>query len=469
MRLTHDRVRAAEACPRARAPHSRAVVLIGILLALGGAAASCGPIKVYNGSFVERADLVVQEYQVHFSNGVSNDLVVSVPDGLSSMLIEVRGSDGEFHVAQLMVPSDDDSGPVDVTETASFVTRDAREVPGLVDWLYPNSPSRSMIPGSYRLSITARDGGGALISDGEAQVRFYQHQDVGETAGLQVEFIICDGALDGDPQATVQAVTDKVSQIYAQVGVSLDSVNVRIVEVPSVDVVVGGTDPTTSALPIVAKALNQAQAGALHLVLVRTIDLPGGPSPIGYSLGLPGPYDPDRPNAAVLVAASGFAAPTPPLRIDTDAMATTIAHEMGHYLGLYHTSESDGSLHDPIDDTPECPPPGGVSECPDSNNIMFYTGGLARSILTEGQGIVMRRHPLAHPSDASLPSPSPRPPVTPNCPVACPDTQQCITFQGISTCAAPCAPSTATTDCPDGFTCTTADDAVTYACLSLGM
>ena len=35
--------------------------------------------------------------------------------------------------------------------------------------------------------------------------------------------------------------------------------------------------------------------------------------------------------------------------------ATLIAHELGHQLGLFHTTEADGSAHDPISDTPECP------------------------------------------------------------------------------------------------------------------
>lgn len=35
-------------------------------------------------------------------------------------------------------------------------------------------------------------------------------------------------------------------------------------------------------------------------------------------------------------------------------MGATIAHEVGHYLGLNHPSESNGTIHDPVLDTPVC-------------------------------------------------------------------------------------------------------------------
>lgn len=38
-----------------------------------------------------------------------------------------------------------------------------------------------------------------------------------------------------------------------------------------------------------------------------------------------------------------------------DTTAYIIAHEAGHYLGLYHVTESDGTQFDPLHDTPMCP------------------------------------------------------------------------------------------------------------------
>ena len=77
--------------------------------------------------------------------------------------------------------------------------------------------------------------------------------------------------------------------------------------------------------------------------------------------------------------------------LDSEEMGKTIAHETGHSMGLYHTSERDGSQNDVITDTPRCGggPPNG---CPDGQNIMFWSGtGLD---LSAGQAYVLLRSPI---------------------------------------------------------------------------
>jgi hypothetical protein len=53
--------------------------------------------------------------------------------------------------------------------------------------------------------------------------------------------------------------------------------------------------------------------------------------------------------------------------------ASTIAHELGHFAGLEHTTELDGEP-DNLSDTPECAEIGtkaGLLNCPDHDNLMF--------------------------------------------------------------------------------------------------
>ncbi len=57
------------------------------------------------------------------------------------------------------------------------------------------------------------------------------------------------------------------------------------------------------------------------------------------------------------------------LGVPAAADGMTMVHELGHFLGLFHTTESDHSYHDPLSDTPECAV--GMTTCPDGHNIMF--------------------------------------------------------------------------------------------------
>jgi hypothetical protein len=100
--------------------------------------------------------------------------------------------------------------------------------------------------------------------------------------------------------------------------------------------------------------------------------------------------------------------------LDNALLAETLAHESGHFLGLFHTTESSGTLFDPLSDTPECPLTEdqdgnsrmSAEECQnfDGNNLMFWTAygtlsrsaGLRQHTITPLQVEVLARSPLAH-------------------------------------------------------------------------
>jgi hypothetical protein len=105
-----------------------------------------------------------------------------------------------------------------------------------------------------------------------------------------------------------------------------------------------------------------------------------------------------------------------------DQTAYIAAHETGHYLGLYHTSESAGADFDPLDDTFQCQCSkcltgaaqslcGGAgaevmasscnqstTTCGGGKNLMFWLldGSVSQGSLSPQQSSVMRSSPIVH-------------------------------------------------------------------------
>jgi hypothetical protein len=124
-----------------------------------------------------------------------------------------------------------------------------------------------------------------------------------------------------------------------------------------------------------------------NLFLVRDIQMGGA---IGVSAGLPGPA------GLHSTGGSGVVLTTSALGEGSGGNLLTaqiMAHEVGHYLGLWHTTELNGRGVDPLDDTPECQTDQ-LQDCPDFNNLMFPTAGGDHVELSDGQMFMLLMNPL---------------------------------------------------------------------------
>lgn len=132
-------------------------------------------------------------------------------------------------------------------------------------------------------------------------------------------------------------------------------------------------------------------------------DFTDAPGVLGTAAGIPGPNGvPETPGSGVVIAlaahraADGF--------LNTTVMGETIAHEVGHQLGLFHTSESAGDGHDLAPDTDECTLDMDTNgdgklaaeECPDGQNVMFWTSAsFPQDLMSPAQSDVLFYSPVS--------------------------------------------------------------------------
>jgi len=184
-----------------------------------------------------------------------------------------------------------------------------------------------------------------------------------------------------------------------------------------------------------------APGNQLNVFLVDRIrDTSGGPSVVGIDPIVPGPASfGGTPASGVLVSIDYLGLVRPgslgcvPGQLSigdcgNDVTAAIVAHEAGHFLGLYHTTEGIGTIVDPIGDTAtcfcqrcgaapsqcqglgqtdpqvaspyrmmvtDCLAPAGSVPCGGGDNLMFWLLDVdSKGLLTAEQAAVMRASPL---------------------------------------------------------------------------
>jgi len=247
-----------------------------------------------------------------------------------------------------------------------------------------------MVPGggTYRFRLYRFGGTGDTID-----VRAIVHNRVAAVAQggvVDLNVFLADGlnidVLDAPTETRLQAILDEADRIFGQHDLSLGNVTYFALTDPGFDRIT-----SSSEFGDLLEESERGVEGRLNLFFVEQT-LSGGA--VGVAARVAGPLLAGTRESGVMVdydwgstAQSGY----------------VTAHELGHYLGLLHTTEEDGS-HDLIDDTLECPKSGTNPTCTTEGNanLMHWRVLGTDPKITDGQALVLLGHPLVAPSSPSL-------------------------------------------------------------------
>lgn len=211
-------------------------------------------------------------------------------------------------------------------------------------------------------------------------------------------FVVGDTAIS---DADVDAALTHMSEVYEGGGTAaIGDVTISTIDWPS-----GYVDAEGEEAAALRAATATDRPNAVNLLLVQDFNEVGT---LGIAAGIPGP------NGIPGTAASGVMVSVD-THLDgdgetllTDLMGETMAHEVGHQLGLFHTTEDTGTEHDPIGDTPECDVEYDLDgdgeltaeecEAAGGRNFMFWTSAeFAQFEMSPIQAMVLRDSVIARP------------------------------------------------------------------------
>lgn len=333
---------------------------------------------------------------------LSDPVTVDIPSGALGFSILADGAGNDLMIIGRMV---DPNGRT-IYDFQDPFGSEVRFFPsvGEITQMVPSSPRSAPIAGRYTFNLI-KEGGTRNVS-----VRAIVKVADGEpdAGALDVNFFFANisglNAAGAPNDADFQAAVTELRALYGQRGIELGAV--RYCDLASgdrdrygvIDTVEGPSSELNQmfALSGQAAALGCNSDQALNFFLVQ--EIVGGRAGyiiLGVSGGIPGPPGIHGTlHSGVAVTMTGF-------RRKPKQLAQTMAHEGGHFLGLFHTTEAEGSAFDPLSDTPECRTDSdrdglvSYAECSGrgSENLMFWAAGDDAREITNDQGFVLLRNP----------------------------------------------------------------------------
>ncbi|MFN3202203.1 MAG: hypothetical protein ACE366_27615 [Bradymonadia bacterium] len=336
----------------------------------------------------------VIEETVTLASGESEEMVLDLPDDVLSVtliivgeegnlysLLQFSGPEGQVHISERPIgymPSQLDQF-LSPWPGAFFSPNRAAPSEVVAGVLVPNNPELEVTGGEWRYKVVGASAQGAPISGDVQVVALVKRAPERPTCGrLDMHFYFtgskgwtADTAAE-DPE--FQAAFGRMVDFYAPLGIEVHAASFDDVD-GSFAVVDGIQGANNELHQLFAESLYD---DGVNLFFVERIGGQFGGGIGGISGGVPGP------NLISGTARSGVVVTT---ELDPNPLAIghIMGHEVGHYLGLFHTSEAlIPGVNDTVPDTPE----GQAS----NTNLMFPTVTDGEASMTEGQGTVLHNN-----------------------------------------------------------------------------
>lgn len=284
-------------------------------------------------------DVDVFQVVVHRESGTSGLEYLYAPDG-SVVLDWEDWYDSSYSLTEAFYPA----------EFASTTNWPVRAADGPLQ-----KGTWEMVVGTYSANNYA---GGKSVT---VEILTRRDGDFG-TGALHAVIAYAEGVREEEGVETaVEEAAGYWRELYASIGITL--------EVTYADIALDPALPDAYAGLEEIRAFHEAN-GERAVLMVIGEDIAGERSVYGEAGGIPGPYA-AADHATVFVSWLANAGNDAAFSsTDVLLMGETMAHEVGHYIGLFHPVEDGFTYWDALDDTAECT---GYTRCEEAmgDNLMF--------------------------------------------------------------------------------------------------